>query len=312
MSSNDSSMAGNILKPLDDQVNRNAKDSVFCDLFAQPEYLLQMYAVLHPEDDVTSIKDITLVTLDHKLLNAQYNDLGFIVGNRLMILVEHQSTWTVNILIRFLMYLGETYQRYIRNNHINIYGTRTIELPKPELYVIYPGERGNRPDEISLSRDVFHLGNDAPGFVDVRAKIIYNSRHGDIIDQYITFCRIFDRQIRLYGKTEKAVRESLRICRDRDILREYLAKEEVPELMFGYFNMEEQLEFIREEAREEARAEARAKGLAEGRAEGRAEGAALFASLISKLLSMGRSADVERAAKDNDYRERLYKEFQMV
>jgi len=142
-------LAGNILTPLDDQVNRNAKDSVFCDLFAQPEYLLQMYAVLHPEDDVTSITDITLVTLDHKLLNAQYNDLGFIVGNRLMILVEHQSTWTVNILIRFLMYLGETYQRYIRNNHINIYSTRTVELPKPELYVIYPGERGNRPDEIS-------------------------------------------------------------------------------------------------------------------------------------------------------------------
>ena len=82
--------------------------------------------------------------------------------------------------------------------------------------------------------------------------------------------------------------------------------------MFGYFNIEEQLEFIREEAREEARAEARAKGLAEGRAEGRAEGAALFASLISKLLSLGRSADVERAANDTDYRERLYKEFQMV
>lgn len=216
MPRDESRMANNILKPLDDQVNRNAKDSVFCDLFAQPEYLLQMYAVLHPEDDVTSIKDITLVTLDHKLLNAQYNDLGFIVGNRLMILVEHQSTWTVNILIRFLMYLGETYQRYIRNNHINIYGTKAVELPKPELYVIYPGERGNRPDEISLSKDVFQLGDDAPGFVDIRAKIIYDSKRGDIIDQYITFCRIFDQQIRRYGKTEKAVRESLRICRDRN------------------------------------------------------------------------------------------------
>ena len=172
MGNNDIHMAGNILKPLDDQVNRNAKDSVFCDLFAQPEYLLQMYAVLHPEDDVTGITDITLVTLDHKLLNAQYNDLGFIVGNRLMILVEHQSTWTANILIRFLMYLGETYQRYIRNNHINVYSTKPVELPKPELYVIYPGDRGNRPDEISLSKDFFHLKGPGPGFVDIRARII--------------------------------------------------------------------------------------------------------------------------------------------
>ena len=65
--------------------------------------------------------------------------------------------------------------------------------------------------------------------------MIYDSKRGDIIDQYITFCRIFDQQIRRYGKTEKAVRESLRICRDRNVVREYLAKEEVPELMFGYF-----------------------------------------------------------------------------
>jgi len=35
-------MAENILKPWDDSVNRNSKDSVFCDLFEQPEYLLQM------------------------------------------------------------------------------------------------------------------------------------------------------------------------------------------------------------------------------------------------------------------------------
>ena len=126
-------MAENILKPLDDTVNRNSKDSVFCDLFEQPEYLLQMYAALHPEDDVTSVTDITLVTLDHKLLQAQYNDLGFIVGNRLMILAEAQSTWTVNILIRFLMYLGETYQRYIRNNRINVYSTKKAVLPTPEL-----------------------------------------------------------------------------------------------------------------------------------------------------------------------------------
>ena len=42
------------------------------------------------------------------------------------------------------------------------------------------------------------------------------NRHDSVIDQYITFCRIFDQQIRRYGKTEKAVRESLRICRDRN------------------------------------------------------------------------------------------------
>ena len=32
-----------------------------------------MYAALHPEDDITTVTDITLVTLDHKLLQAQYS-----------------------------------------------------------------------------------------------------------------------------------------------------------------------------------------------------------------------------------------------
>ena len=45
--------------------------------------------------------------------------------------------------------------------------------------------------------------------------------------------------------------ETIRICKDRNILREYLSKEEVPSIMFGGFDMEEQLEFMRKEDREE-------------------------------------------------------------
>jgi len=44
------SMAEKVLLPLDDKVNRNAKDSIFVDLFDRPEYLFQLYHVLHPED----------------------------------------------------------------------------------------------------------------------------------------------------------------------------------------------------------------------------------------------------------------------
>ena len=51
--------------------------------------------------------------------------------------------------------------------------------------------------------------------------------------------------------------ETIRLCKDRDVLKEYLANREVAELMFGYFNMEEQLEFMRQEEREEGRAEGR-------------------------------------------------------
>lgn len=69
------------------------------------------------------------------------------------------------------------------------------------------------------------------------------------------------------------------------------------------------------EGRAKGRAEGRAKGLAEGRAEGRAkgraEGESRLSSLISVLLNENRFADVERAAKDEVYRQKLYHEYNL-
>ena len=248
-------MAEAVLIPLDKSANSKSKDSVFCDLFSDIKYVRQLYSVLHEEDDSAETSDITLVTLDHKMLRAQYNDLGFIIGNRLMILVEEQSKWSVNILLRLLMYLGETYLRYIKNNDLDIHGTKKIIVPKPELYIIYPKDRKDLPDEISLSKDVFEIDDPEHIFLDLKAKIIYDSKQGDIINQYITFCRVFDEQTKLNGKTEKAVMETIRICRDRNVLKDYLARQEVANIMFGYYDEEREKEYLREEGREEGRKE---------------------------------------------------------
>ena len=70
-----------------------------------------------------------------------YNDLGFSVGNRLMVLAESQATWTVNIIIRALMYLIQTYHEYFKRTDQNLYGSKKVNLTKPERYVIYTGKR---------------------------------------------------------------------------------------------------------------------------------------------------------------------------
>ena len=57
--------------------------------------------------------------------------------------------------------------------------------------------------------------------------------------------------------------ETIRICKDRNILKEYLSKEEVPSIMFGGFDMEEQLEFMREEEREEGIRQGKEQGIKE-------------------------------------------------
>ncbi len=48
-------------------------------------------------------------------------------------------------------------------------------------------------------------------------------------------------QRKLYGQTEQTVRETIRICRDRNILREYLSnrEKEVVTIMMSLFDNEE-------------------------------------------------------------------------
>ena len=293
-----------MMEEFDAHVNRNTKDSIFCDLFSRPEYCLQLYQALHPEDTDVKTENIVLVTLSSLMMRDRYNDLGILVKDRLLVLVEAQSTFTENILVRFLIYLADTYDRFINKENLNIYGTKKVSLPVPELYVIYHGERGDKPDEMTLSKDIFGETDSNKIFVDVKAKIIYDSTPGDIIDQFIGFCRVFDRQIQEYGRTRKAVEETLRICRDENVLREYLADEEAATIMFTLLDEQKARRFWEEELRQEGRAE--------GRAEGREEGENKLNMLMAKLFSLNRLEDAKRCTKDAEYREKLYREFKLA
>ena len=161
---------------------------------------------------------------------------------------------------------------------------------------------------MTLSKDIFGETDSNKIFVDVKAKIIYDSTPGDIIDQFIGFCRVFDRQIQEYGRTRKAVEETLRICRDENVLREYLADEEAATIMFTLLDEQKARRFWEEELRQESEA----KGRAEGRAEGREEGENRLNMLMAKLFSLNRLEDAKRCTKDAEYREKLYREFKLA
>ena len=125
-------------------------------------------------------------------------------------------------------------------------------MPKPELYVIFTGSKGRKPDQISLGKEFF---DDASIDIKVKAKVIYESDKDDIINQYIIFCKVFNEQTRYHGMTKKAVTETVRICRDRNILSEYLAQREmeVVTIMMSLFDEEEIMKsFIKSERHDEA------------------------------------------------------------
>ena len=229
------------------KAKRTAKNSVFLDLFQNKSYLLKLYKTLHPEDTAATEDSLTDVTIENVLTDNLYNDLGFIVGNKLMILIEAQSTWTVNILVRVLLYLAQSYHEYFQRTRQNYYKSKKVKMPKPELYVIFTGNKGQKPNRISLSKEFFE---DADIDLEVKAKIIYESDKDDIINQYIIFCKVFNEQTQQYGMTQKAVTETIRICKDRNVLKEYLhsREKEVVTIMMSLFDEEQIMNsFIRSE-----------------------------------------------------------------
>ena len=216
---------------------KTIKDSVFRDLFSMPEYLLELYKSLHPEDDTITEDDLGNVTIRNILMGSLYNDLGFTARERLLVLVEAQSTWSINILVRIFMYLADIWKAHIIDTRQNMYGSSKVVLPCPEFYVLYTGDKADTPEYISLA-DEFLNGEKAR--LDLTAKVIRSGRNGDIIDQYIEFTRIHEEQVRLHGRTEEAIRETIRICRSRSILREYLneREKEVMDIMTTLFDQE--------------------------------------------------------------------------
>ena len=213
------------------------KDSVFTTLFQDKKYLMQLYRALHPEDTETTEDALTDITIRNVLTNGIFNDLAFRVGNKVMFLVEQQSLWTMNIIVRVLMYLVQTYHEYFEEQDADLYGSKKVHVPEPELYMIFTGERASRPETISLSKEFFG-GKECA--IEVKVKVLYGGKGNDIISQYVAFTKVYNEQVKQYGRSREAVTETIRICKDRDVLREFLAgrEKEVISIMMALFDEE--------------------------------------------------------------------------
>ena len=271
----------------DGNPKRKIYDSVFCDLFQDPQYQLEAYKAIHPEDTDVTVDDIKDVTLETVFLDGMYNDLGFTVGDVTIFLFEEQAKWSRNITVRSLMYLGESYNRYLHNTDQDYYGDKPVKLPKPEFYMLYTGDAKHTEEELSLA-DVYWDGDNST--LDLKVKVLYGDDQHSILSQYVKFTQIYKKNSREIGKNREAILATLKECREKDILKDYIEKHEseVIGIMMALYDKESYMKLF--EKRKEKEGEAR------------------LAKLIAKLISLGRNDEIERVASDELYRERLYTE----
>lgn len=278
------------------EMRYTVKDSVFTFVFKQPEYARKLYLALHPEDSTVTEADCKLVTLENVLTTGMYNDVGFQVRNVLILLVEAQSIFSVNIALRMLLYLAATYKEYVEEYRLNLYGTAPVTIPRPELYVVYTGDRANVPEVLRLS-DLY----EGTGSADVGVNVLRGNGTGDIVDQYVRFCKISDEERKKHGRSRKAIEETLRRCIEENVLAPFLAtrQKEVAEIMVTLFDQEKIMEIhdyhIAEGARKDGLQQGLQQGLQKGRSEGRTEGLTegTLQSIQNLIKNMGLS--VERA-----------------
>ena len=252
---------------------RDIKDSVFTFLFSDIEYTKQLYLSLHPEDTDIRDEDFRLVTLENILAIGQDNDLGFQVRDKLILLVEAQSTFSPNIPLRMLMYLAKTYNEYIEEHQLSLYREKKVSIPRPELYVIYTGEK-EAPDILRLS-DMY----EGSGSADLTVRVLRDGQPGDILSQYVDFCQVANEQVSLYGRTDEALMSTIQLCLEQGILVPFLdsRKKEVVDIMTRLFSQEKAWEMeLAANARENREA-----GRVEGRVEGRMEAQA---DMLRRLL----------------------------
>jgi len=133
------------------------------------------------------------------------------------------------------------------SKNLDVNSNTRIRIPKPELYLVFTGDRVKKPEYVTLSDDFFDGVECA---IEARVKVIYYNKENDIISQYILFAKICNEQVRLHGNTLIAVTETIRICKDREVLKEYLESREVEvvDMMTKLYDEEEVLEtYIRSE-----------------------------------------------------------------
>ncbi len=78
---------------------------------------------------------------------------------------------------------------------------------------------------VLLSVKITHFDGSAIE-LDAKVKVLYGSDGGDIVSQYVAFTKVYDEQRKLHGRTRKTVTETIRICKDKNVLREYLSERE--------------------------------------------------------------------------------------
>jgi hypothetical protein len=248
--------------------NRTYKDSVFSWLFSDPATLRELYGAI-TGIELPATVPIIINTLEEVLFKARINDISFIIGDKLVLLIEHQSTINENMPLRLLLYAARLYEKMTGEK--DIYREKQIPLPRPEFIVLYNGT-APYPDEkvLKLSdsyKDLQELGFSKEDhiFLELTVKVynINKGHNGPIVERcktlegYSTFIsKVREHEEKLKNRNE-AMKVAIKECIENGVLKDFLETNatEVLNMLLTEWNWDDAFAIQREEGRELGREE---------------------------------------------------------
>ncbi len=202
-------------------------NSVFVHLFSIPKYQLALYRALFPDDD----RDLTEAnafkfTDSYSILNHRHELVAFAIRGFLLTVQASHRSWKNEICANAFCAGLETIAYYMLAADQDPDYVHGSAMPPHDFFILCLDDKNDLPDKVPVSDELFQSSET----ISFRSRIVYPGDSWNIIDQYDAFIKLVSEQAARCSecddndKYRRFARETLEICRKRNILTEYLAE----------------------------------------------------------------------------------------
>ena len=223
-------------------VKRTYKSRLFEMIFSDKEKLLELYNAVngtHYEDT----EGLEVNTLENAIYLSMHNDVSFLIESRLN-LYEHQSTYSPNLPLRFLMYISDLYS--VITKDANLYGKKPVKIPTPEFVIFYNGMEEQPDTQVLKLSDMYAVTGKKTALELTAMMLNINPGHNPRLmeasrtlweySQYVERVRINARTMAL----EEAVSIAITECIRDNILADFLSKNRAEAMSVSIYEYDEE------------------------------------------------------------------------
>jgi hypothetical protein len=239
--------------------NREYKDRLFKFIFGNPQnrpWTLSLYNAMNGTS-YTVPEQIVLTTIEDAVYMNMKNDVSFLVANT-MSFYEQQSTFNPNMPMRFLIYSGMVYSKYVeQTDSYHPYSTAQQKAPTPKCVCFYNGKQETE------DRTILSLSSAFAEEADIEVKVtmlnINYGRNKELMNacqplrEYAWFVSKVNEKQKELDNLEAAVDAAIDLMPEDYLIRAFLIanRAEVKRMCITEYNEAKTLADEREEGREE-------------------------------------------------------------